>query len=280
MPRLTRPEARQQIARLLVLNAAALLLLVPFLWLISTALKGPGETVTAEIRWIPQRIHLAENFAEVFRAAPFLRYLGNTVVVVFAILGLQLSFVIPAAYALARLTFAGQEVVLPLFIVQIMLPIEAILLPNYFLIKAMGLLDTRTALVLPFVASGFGVFQFRQVFKQIPQSLEDAARIDGAGHLGFIWHVLLPLSRPTLVTFSMLSIAAHWDDFYWPLIVTESDRVRTLAIGLGLFVKQESGAEWSLLMAATLFVCAPIILLFLVAQRSFVRSFLTSGIKG
>ncbi|RMF84981.1 MAG: carbohydrate ABC transporter permease [Nitrospinota bacterium] len=262
-----------------VLHLVAFLMLVPFAWLVSTALKAPGEVFSETIQWIPQKLRFA-NFREIMDAAPFMTYLYNTIIVVTSILVLQLLLIIPAAYALARLEFPGSDYAIVLFIIQIMLPIETILLPNYFLIKAFGLLNTKTALVLPFVASGFGTFLFRQTFKQIPKELEDAARIDGAGHFRFIWSVLLPLSRPTLVTFSMLSIATHWDDFYWPLIVTETDNVRTLAIGLGLFVKQESGSEWNLLMAATLFVCAPVILLFLIGQRAFIKNFLTSGIKG
>ncbi len=220
------------------------------------------------------------NFVEIMDQAPFWLYMGNTIIVCVGILIIQLLLVIPAAYAFARLSFPGKDVMFLLFVIQIMLPLESIIIPNYLITKKLGLLNTRTGLILPFVASGFGTFMLRQTFKQIPQSLEDAALLDGAGHLRFIWHVLIPLSRPTIVTFSMISIATHWNDYFWPLIITDTDNVRTLTIGLGMFVQQESGSDWSLLMAATLFVCAPIIAFFLATQKTFIKNFLTSGIKG
>jgi len=254
-------------------------MLIPFIWLTSTALKAPGEVFTKTLQWLPKK-PMFSNFAEIMEAAPFGLYMLNTIIVVLSILALQLLLIIPAAYAFARLQFPGRDVVFILFIIQIMLPLEAIVVPNYFLMNTFGLLNTRISLILPFIASGFGTFQLRQTFKQVPQSLEDAANIDGAGHFRFITSVLLPLSRPTLVTFSMISIATHWNDYFWPLLVTESDAVRTLTIGLGMFVQQESGSDWTLLMAATLFICAPIIALFLFLQRTFIQSFMTSGIKG
>ena len=167
-----------------------------------------------------------------------------------------------------------------LYVIQIMLPLEALIVPNYQIIKRFGLINTRLAMMLPFIASGYGTFLLRQTFKQIPQSLEDSAIIDGCGHFRFIWHVLLPLSKPTLVTFSLISVATHWNDYLWPLIITDTERVRTLTIGLGMFVQQESGADWGVLMAATFFITLPIIMLFLILQRTFLKSFMTSGIKG
>lgn len=262
-----------------ILHLMSFIMLIPFFWLTSTALKAPTEVFTQTIQWLPRK-PMFSNFGAIMEVAPFGLYMLNTIIVVLGILGLQLLLVIPAAYAFARLQFPGKDIAFILFIIQIMLPLEAIIVPNYFLMKTFGLLNTRISLILPFIASGFGTFQLRQTFKQVPQSLEDAAKIDGAGHFRLLTHVFLPLSRPTLVTFSMISIATHWNDYFWPLIVTESDRIRTLTIGLGMFVQQESGSDWTLLMAATLFTCAPIILLFLILQRTFIQSFMTSGIKG
>lgn len=269
----------EAVLKVFVLHLVSFVMLIPFIWLTSTALKAPGEVFTKTLQWLPKK-PMFSNFAEIMEAAPFGLYMLNTIIVVLSILALQLLLIIPAAYAFARLQFPGRDVVFILFIIQIMLPLEAIVVPNYFLMNTFGLLNTRISLILPFIASGFGTFQLRQTFKQVPQSLEDAANIDGAGHFRFITSVLLPLSRPTLVTFSMISIATHWNDYFWPLLVTESDAVRTLTIGLGMFVQQESGSDWTLLMAATLFICAPIIALFLFLQRTFIQSFMTSGIKG
>jgi len=269
----------EALLKVFILHLISFIMLIPFFWLTSTALKAPGEVFTQTIQLFPKK-WMFSNFAAIMEAAPFGLYMVNTILVVLGILGLQLLLIIPAAYAFARLQFPGRDIAFILFIIQIMLPLEAIVVPNYFLMKTFGLLNTRISLILPFIASGFGTFQLRQTFKQVPQSLEDAARIDGAGHFRLITHVFLPLSRPTLFTFSMISIATHWNDYFWPLLVTESDRVRTLTIGLGMFVQQESGSDWTLLMAATIFICAPIILLFVVLQRTFIQSFMTSGIKG
>jgi ABC-type glycerol-3-phosphate transport system permease component len=267
------------VIKLFVLHFAAIVMILPFVWLVSTALKSPAEVFTENLTLLPEMFRWS-NFVEIMDQAPFWLYMGNTIIVCLGILIIQLVLVIPAAYAFARLDFPGKDIMFILFVIQIMLPLESIIIPNYLITKNLGLLNTRTGLILPFVASGFGTFMLRQTFKQIPQSLEDAAMMDGAGHLRFIWHVIIPLSRPTIVTFSMISIATHWNDYFWPLIITNTDNVRTLTIGLGMFVQQESGSDWSLLMAATLFVCAPIIAFFLVTQKTFIKSFLTSGIKG
>ncbi len=269
----------ETVVKVFILHLISFIMLIPFFWLMSTALKAPTEVFTKTIQWLPKKL-MFSNFTAIMEAAPFGLYMINTIIVVLGILGLQLLLIIPAAYAFARLQFPGKDIAFILFVIQIMLPLEAIVFPNYFLIKTFGLLNTRISLILPFIASGFGTFQLRQTFKQVPQSLEDAAKIDGAGHLRLITNVFVPLSRPTIVTFSMISIATHWNDYFWPLLVTESDKVRTLTIGLGMFVQQESGSDWTLLMAATLFVCAPIILLFLILQRTFIQSFMASGIKG
>ena len=267
------------VLKIFIIQIAAIIMIMPFIWLISTALKTSAEALSQNIYLIPEKF-MWSNFVDIMDQAPFWLYMLNTVIVCVGILVIQLILVIPAAYAFACLDFPGKDVIFLLFVIQIMLPPESIIIPNYLITKNLGLLNTRTGLILPFVASGFGTFMLRQTFKQIPKSLEDAALIDGAGHLGFIWHVLIPLSRPTIITFSMISIATHWNDYFWPLIITDTDSVRTLTIGLGMFVQQESGSDWSLLMAATLFACAPIIAFFLATQKTFIKSFLTSGIKG
>lgn len=267
------------ISKGIILNLIAAIIIIPFILLVFTAFKTNADIFTQRFRLFPSYFRWM-NFIEIMEQAPFGIYMVNTIIVVLGILIIQLILVIPSAYAFSRLNFPGRDLVFILFVVQIMLPLESIVVPNYLLIKNFGLLNTRTAMILPFIASGFGTFQLRQTFKQIPRALEDAAIIDGCGHLRLIRHVIVPLSRPTIITFSLISIATHWNDYFWPLLVTESDKVRTLTIGLGMFVQQESGADWGRLMAATLFVSAPIIIFFLIVSRQFVSSFLTSGIKG
>lgn len=263
----------------LVLGLVSLVTVTPYLWLLSTSLKYRTEVFTPTPQWIPWPINLG-NYAEVFDRAPFGMFLVNTVLVVSGILAVQLVTVTLAAYVFARRTFRGADLLFLLFLVQMMIPIHATFLPNFLTLRSLDLLNTRVAMMLPFFASGYGTFLLRQAFRQVPRELEDAAVMDGCGGPRFLWHVLVPLARPTLVAFGLISLVSHWNDYLWPLIVTDTPDVRTLTIGLGMFVQQESGADWTLLMAATAFVTAPLLGIFLIFQRKFVESFMFSGLKG
>ena len=263
----------------LIVGLFALVTLTPYLWLLATSLKFRTEVFTPTPQWIPWPINFG-NYREVFERAPFGLFLANTLLVVSGILAVQLVTVTLAAYVFARRRFRGSNLLFMLFLVQMMVPIHATFLPNFLTLQSLDLLNTRTAMMLPFFASGYGTFLLRQAFKQVPRELEDAAVIDGCGGARFLWHVLIPLARPTLVAFALISLVSHWNDYLWPLIVTDTPNVRTLTIGLGMFVQQESGADWTLLMAATAFVTAPLLLIFLIFQRKFVESFMFSGLKG
>lgn len=263
----------------LTLGLFALVTVTPYLWLLSTSLKLRTEVFTPTPKWIPWPINFG-NYTEVFDRAPFGTFLVNTIIVVCGILAVQLLTVTLAAYVFARRKFRGADILFLLFLIQMMIPIHATFLPNFLTLKSLDLLNTRVAMMLPFFASGYGTFLLRQAFKQIPRDLEDAAVIDGCGGLRFLWHVLIPLAKPTLVAFGLISLVSHWNDYLWPLIVTDTPDVRTLTIGLGMFVQQESGADWTLLMAATAFVTAPLMGIFLVFQRKFIESFMFTGLKG
>jgi len=263
----------------LTLGLVALVTVTPYLWLLSTSLKLRTEVFTPRPEWIPWPINFG-NYAEVFDRAPFGVFLVNTIIVVSGILVVQLVTVTLAAYVFARRKFRGADILFLLFLIQMMIPIHATFLPNFLTLESLDLLNTRVAMMLPFFASGYGTFLLRQAFKQVPRDLEDAAVIDGCGGLRFLWHVLIPLAKPTLVAFALISLVSHWNDYLWPLIVTDTPDVRTLTIGLGMFVQQESGADWTLLMAATVFVTAPLMGIFLLFQRKFIESFMFSGLKG
>jgi sn-glycerol 3-phosphate transport system permease protein len=270
---------RPRLAAHAALLPLAGLTVVPYLWLLSTSLKQRTAVFTPVPQWLPWPLQ-AENYVEIFGVAPFGRYLLNTVIVVTGILVVQLVTVTLAAYAFARRRFPGRELLFALFITQMVIPIHATFVPNFLVLRGLDLLNTHLAMMVPFFASGYGTFLLRQAFRQVPRELEDAAVLDGCGGLGFLWHVLVPLARPTLVAFALISLVSHWNDYLWPLIVTDTPDVRTLTIGLSMFIQQESGADWTLLMAATAFVTAPLMLAFLVFQRKFVESFMTSGLKG
>jgi sn-glycerol 3-phosphate transport system permease protein len=251
----------------IMLTPAVVLTIIPFFWMVSTAFKSRQEVFSQVPKWLPQE-PIWSNFAEAWRSAPFEKYYVNTVIVVISLAVIQSILVILAAYVFGRMTFPGRDLIFFIFIL-------------HMTIKDLHLLDTKLAIMLPYFASAFGTFLLRQAFRQIPQELEDAARIDGCGPLRFLVHVGVPLVRPTLLTFIIISVVYHWNEFFWPLMVTESASSRTLTVGLSVLAQQtESGAEWTLLMAGTLFVALPLIVLFMVFQRTFIESFMKAGIQG
>lgn len=261
-----------------LLAGAALLWLSPLFWMLVTSLKSRVEVFDATSGFWPETLNWS-NYAEALQVAPFGTYLLNSVIVTGSILAAQLFTITLAAYAFTRLTFPGKRVLFGLFLLQIMFPIYATFLTNFLTIRELGLMDHLGALIVPFVASGYGTFLVRQAFRQVPGELVDAARLDGCGHLAVLWHIYLPLARPTLIAFSIISLVTHWNDYMWPLLATNSDSARTLPIGLGLLAKADSGADWTRLMAATLFVVSPLLVLFAIFQRRFVDSFMHAGIK-
>ena len=250
----------------------------PMYWIVVTAFKASDEIFTPTPRWLPASPQW-ENFALAWQGAAFGRYFINSIVVTTAILLLQLATSSLAAFALARRRFAGSGVILLAIIGALIIPIQMTFLANFITLQHFGWLDSYGALVAPFAASAFGTFLLRQAFLAVPEALEDAARLDGCSGLAFLWYVLLPLSRPTVLAFGLVALVAHWNDYFWPLIVTNRDAIRTLPIGLAMFVTQEVTTDWNLLMAATLFVAAPTFVIFFLTQRYFIRSHMHAGLK-
>ncbi|MBI1800406.1 MAG: carbohydrate ABC transporter permease [Chloroflexi bacterium] len=204
----------------------------------------------------------------------------NSVIVTASIVAIQLVTSTLAAFAFARFEFPGKNILFLLYLSILMVPAQVTLIPNFVTIKQLSLLNTYGALILPFVASGFGTFLIRQQFLTIPTDLIEAARMDGAGPLRILWSLMVPLSRAALATFSLLSAMWHWNDFFWPLIVTNSVEMRTMPLGLAVFTQGEAGTEWHLLMAASIFTALPIVALFLLAQKQFVQGIANVGLKG
>lgn len=267
----------------LLLTGVLLMALVPVLfpvyWLITTAFKAKNEIFTPVPQWLPSRLEW-ENFALAWQSAPFDRYFTNSVVVSLAIVVLQLVTASLAAFALARFEFRGRRVLFVVIVAALVVPIQITFIANFVTLQQLHWIDTYAALIAPFSASAFGTFLLRQAFRSVPSAIEDAARLDRCVGLPFLWYILLPLSRPTILAFSLVAIVAHWNDYFWPLIVTNSDAVRTIPIGLGLFIGREVTTDWNLLMAAVIFSSLPMVLLFLATQRYFVSSFLRGGMKG
>jgi len=220
-----------------------------------------------------------ENFARAWTAAPFARYFLNTVLLVLGIMAAQFLICTLAAFALARWRFFGSGVLFALILVQLMVTPDVLILENYQTLKKMGLIDTLTGVGLPYVASAFGIFLLRQNFKSIPSELDDAARMEGASTLQTIWRVYLPLARPVYVAYGLVSVSYHWNNFLWPLIVTNSVETRPLTVGLQVFASVDQGIDWSVISAAALMTSAPLMIAFLLFQRAFIQSFLRAGIR-
>ena len=258
--------------------ALAVLVAMPMYWLLVSALKTGDEIFTATPRWLPATLEWS-NFVRAWEGAAFGRYFLNSVVVALAILLLQLTTASLAAFALARRRFRGRGIILLVVIGALIIPIQVTFLANFVTLERFGWIDSYWALIAPFTASAFGTFLLRQAFLAVPEALEDAARLDRCTGLAFLWHFLLPLSRPTVLAFTLVALVAHWNDYFWPLIVTNRDEIRTLPIGLAMFVTQEVTTDWNLLMAATLFVAAPMLIMFFFTQRYFIRSHMHAGLK-
>lgn len=220
-----------------------------------------------------------QNFERAWAAAPFARYFLNTVLLVLGIMAGQFVICTLAAFGLARWKFYGSEILFALILIQLMVTPDVLILENYRTLQKLNLTDTLSGVGIPYVASAFGIFLLRQTFKTIPKELDDAARMEGASTLQTIWRVYLPLARPIYVAYGLVSVSYHWNNFLWPLIVTNSVETRPLTVGLQVFASVDQGVDWSVICAAALMTSAPLMIAFLVFQRAFIQSFLRAGIR-
>jgi sn-glycerol 3-phosphate transport system permease protein len=219
------------------------------------------------------------NLKAAWQAAPFTRYLINTVALVTLILAAQFVLCTLAAFAFARLTFPGRDLLFAVVLLQLMVMPDILLVENYRTLVKLHLADTILAIALPYLGSAFGIFLLRQTFLTIPQPLDDAARLEGCGLLARLWRVYVPLARPTYIAYGLVSVSYHWNNFLWPLIITNSATTRPLTVGLAVFATTDQGIDWSIVTAATLMTSAPLLVAFLLFQRQFVQSFMRAGIR-
>ena len=266
--------------RLVLLSAAALLVLAPYLFMLSASMKPGGEIFQASLDLWPHRFYGWENYRKALTAVPLLRFLLNGAIVCAVLLVLQLMFAIPCAYALAKLRWPGRDVVFALVLLGLLIPAHVPALPLYLALAKVGLLDTYAALAAPFAVSVFAIFMFRQAFKALPEELIEAARLDGMGEFAIVWRVILPNAWPTATAFATFSVVAHWNDLFWPLIVIQTERMATPALGVMFFRAEEGGNDIGALMAASVITTLPIVCAFLLAQRHFIQGVATAGLKG
>ena len=220
-----------------------------------------------------------DNFRKAWTYAPFPRHFVNTIILVTMILSAQLVLCTLAGFAFARFDFAGHDIAFGLVLVQLMVMPEVLIVENYRTMAHLGLVDTILGIGLPYMASAFGIFLLRQTFKTIPRELEDAARVEGCSMLGVLWRVYVPLARPTYLAYALVSVSYHWNNFLWPLIITNSVNTRPLTVGLAIFGAPESGVDWAVISAGTLMAVSPLLVAFLLFQKQFMQSFMQAGIK-
>lgn len=220
------------------------------------------------------------NYHAALGAAPLMRFLLNSLLVAGGITLLQVTTAVLAAFALARLRFAGSRLVLGLVLATLMVPAEVTVIPSYLLVARLGWIDTYRALILPFGGSGFGIFLLYQFMRGIPREIEEAAMMDGASKLGFLWRFAVPLSAPAIAAFSAYAFVSAWNQYLWPLVATQSTAMQTAQIGIGIFRSQNESMSWGVVMAATVMMISPTILVFAATQKRFVAGISASGIKG
>lgn len=253
----------------------AFIWMLPLLYAFWSAFHPP-EFATKFALFAPLTL---ENFAVAWSRAPFARYFLNTFILVTMILAAQFVLCTLAAFAFARFDFPGKSIAFVFVLLQLMIMPEVLIVENYVTMSKLGAVDTILGIGLPYMASAFGIFLLRQTFKTMPKELDDAARVEGCSTLGILWKVYVPLAKPTYVAYGLVSVSHHWNNFLWPLVITNSVETRPLTVGLAIFGAPESGVDWSIITAGTLLAVAPLLVAFLMFQRQFVQSFMHAGIK-
>src|SRR5215212_5614517 len=263
----------------LVLLPIAAVMVLPLVWMFVTSLQTLDETRHYPPTLLPSSAQVG-NYTEVLQRAPFATWFLNTVIVTFACVVGNLLFCSLAAYAFARIPFFGREVVFVLILATLMIPFQVIIIPTFLIVRSLHLIDTLGGLIMPNLAGAFGIFMLRQFFRTLPIELEEAARIDGASRLGILFKIVLPLSGPALATLAVIQFMWTWNDFLWPLVtIINNQGAYTLQLQLAAFQGAHS-TDTALLMAANVISMIPMLLLFLVGQRWFVRGIATQGLKG
>ncbi|HXF63625.1 MAG TPA: carbohydrate ABC transporter permease [Caldilineaceae bacterium] len=256
-----------------------LLIGLPVYWMIIGAFKTTTEVYRIPPTWIPQEPTLA-NFPEAWRSAPFGRYYINTIITTLFGSGFEIFFAVTSAYAFAFLRFPKKQWLFLLLLAALMVPNQVTILPNYLTVAALGWINTYQGIIVPGASVAYGTFLLRQYYWTLPTEVLDAAKVDGAGHLRTLWSVVVPLAKPAIISFGLLSVVAKWNDFLWPLLVTNTREMRVLPIGIYWLMVEEGTVEWGVVMAGTLFVVLPVVIIFLYAQRYIVEGIAAGAVKG
>ena len=276
--RCTWRDLSRRVATLALLIVATGLFTLPFLWSLSISFQPPGDVFRWPIKLIPDPATL-RNYERLWTEIPFARWLFNSSYVTLTVTAANLFLDALAGYAFARLRFPGRNVLFALLLATLMVPSHVVLVPKFMLLNAFGLVNTYTALIAPATVQVVGLFLMKQFFESIPRQLEEAARIDGCNRFQVFWRVVLPLSKPALAALGIYTFQGNWNEFLWPLVATTTSDMFTLPVGLAMF-RYEFKVEWTMLMAGSMLIALPTLIIFLVFQRLFIQGVATSGLKG
>ena len=253
----------------------------PIFYMLSVSFKEAAEAYQFPPSLLPSHPVLS-NYSDALHAAPLWQFMLNSLIAALGITVIQMLTSILAAYALARIEFKGRKIVLGFVVAMLMVPSEITIVPNYLMMVRTGLIDTHLALIAPFSASAFGIFLLYQFFSGVPRELEEAAIVDGASRMRFLFQILVPVSMPAIVAFGVFAFVSAWNQYLWPLVVTQSTAMRTVQVGVGMFRSEQEATSWGMVMAATSILVLPSIALFIATQKQFVRGLVSSGagVKG
>lgn len=252
---------------------------VPVYWMIIGAFKTMAEVYRIPPTWFPLAPTLA-NFGKAWTSAPFGRYYINTTIITLFGSGFEIFFAVTSAYAFAFLRFPKKDWIFLALLAALMVPAQVTILPNYLTIAALGWINTYQGIIIPGASVAYGTFLLRQYYRTLPLEVLDAAKVDGATHARTLASVVVPLAKPAIISFGLLSVVAKWNDFLWPLLVTNTKEMRVLPIGIYWLMVEEGTVEWGVVMAGTLFVVLPVVLIFLYAQQYIVEGIAAGAVKG
>ncbi len=250
----------------------------PFLWMVSLALQTQAETQTLPVTLIPSSLNF-QNLVDAWNCAPFAVYIRNSVVIILAVITLQTIIMVPAAYAFAKFNFKGKGILFSIVLVAFMMPVQITFLPIYYMMADLELTDTLLPQIIPFMTNAFGIFLLRQYFMQVPDELIEAAKLDNASELQILSKIMLPMSKPGISAIALLSFVGHWNDYFWPLVMTRTENIRPITIGVARLKDVEGNLQWNIIMAGNLFLVMPILLIYLFSSKYIINSFAYSGIK-
>jgi multiple sugar transport system permease protein len=261
------------------LTIFALIIIFPYLWMVLTSFKPASEVFAPGMHLLPQEWQFS-NYLEVVRTGSFYRYIINSIIVTSFGVILEISIAFFGAYAFAKLDFYFKDVIFFLILGTLMIPPQVLMLPTYLTVSRIGWVDSYAGLIIPRAGAAFGIFLLRQFMLTVPQELEDAAKVDGAGLIRRLFSIYLPLCLPSIVTMGIFSMIGFWNDYYWPLIITSSNEMRTLALGIGHFKGLEGMGKWELLMAAATIATAPMVLAYFITRKTLIENLTAGAIKG